>query len=38
MNEDCLVEDLSLRVRHTMLPVAGLDRSVAFYTRLLGIS
>ena len=37
MNEDCLVEDLSFRVHHTMLPVADLGRSVAFYTRLLGM-
>jgi len=35
MHDDCLVKDLSFRVHHTMLPVADLDRSVAFYTRLL---
>ncbi len=35
MNDDCLVKDLSFRVHHTMLPVADLGRSVAFYTRLL---
>ena len=37
MNEDCLVKDLSFRVHHTMLPVSDLNRSVAFYTRLLGM-
>ena len=37
MNEESLVKDLSFRVHHTMLPVADLDRSIAFYTRLLGM-
>lgn len=31
------VKDLNFRVHHTMLPVADLDRSIAFYTRLLGM-
>jgi catechol 2,3-dioxygenase-like lactoylglutathione lyase family enzyme len=37
MSEESLVKDLSFRVHHTMLPVADLDRSIAFYTRLLGM-
>jgi lactoylglutathione lyase len=37
MNDQSLVEDLSFRVHHTMLPVADLSRSIAFYTRLLGM-
>jgi len=37
MNEESLVNDLSFRVHHTMLPVADLDRSISFYTRLLGM-
>jgi lactoylglutathione lyase len=37
MNEEIAVNDLSFRVHHTMLPVADLDRSIAFYTRLLGM-
>jgi lactoylglutathione lyase len=37
MNEESLVKDLSFRVHHTMLPVADLDRSINFYTRLLGM-
>jgi len=38
MNDDCLVKDLRFRVHHTMLPVADLSRSIAFYTRLLGMT
>lgn len=37
MDEANLVKDLIFRVHHTMLPVADLDRSIAFYTRLLGM-
>lgn len=31
------VNDLTFRIYHTMLPVADLDRSIEFYTRLLGM-
>lgn len=37
MEQQSLVDDLRFRVHHTMLPVANLDRSVAFYTRLLAM-
>lgn len=37
MNQETLVSDLSFQIHHTMLPVADLDRSIAFYTRLLGM-
>jgi lactoylglutathione lyase len=33
-----MADSLKFRLRHTMLPVADLDRSVDFYTRLLGMS
>jgi lactoylglutathione lyase len=37
MSEENSVNGLSFRMHHTMLPVADLDRSIAFYTRLLGM-
>jgi len=37
MHNDSLVQDLTFCVHHTMLPVADLDRSIDFYTRLLGM-
>ncbi|HVO91492.1 MAG TPA: VOC family protein [Terriglobales bacterium] len=37
MSEETLVKDLGFRVHHTMLPVADLDRSINFYTCLLGM-
>jgi lactoylglutathione lyase len=33
-----MADHLRFRLRHTMLPVADLDRSIDFYTRLLGMS
>lgn len=38
MGEKSLVEDLTFRIHHTMLPVNNLDRSIDFYTRLFGMS
>jgi lactoylglutathione lyase len=37
VSESSLVNDLTFRIHHTMLPVADLRRSVAFYTRLFGM-
>jgi lactoylglutathione lyase len=37
MNEEIAGTHLSFRVHQTMLPVADLNRSIAFYTRLLGM-
>jgi lactoylglutathione lyase len=34
---DTPVQDLTFRIHHTMLPVADLDRSINFYTGLLGM-
>lgn len=31
------VNDITFRIRHTMMPVKDLDRSIDFYTRLLGM-
>jgi lactoylglutathione lyase len=37
MDAETVVSDLTFRIHHTMLPVADFDRSVGFYTRLLGM-
>jgi lactoylglutathione lyase len=37
MSSDSPVADLSFRIHHTMLPVANLERSIDFYTRLFGM-
>lgn len=37
MSDQSLAKGLTFRIHHTMLPVADLDRSVGFYTRLLGM-
>ncbi|MDF2117900.1 VOC family protein [Roseiarcaceae bacterium H3SJ34-1] len=37
MNEASLVQDLTFRIHNTMLPVVDLDRSIDFYTQLLGM-
>ena len=31
------ISELTFRIRHTMLPVADLDRSLDFYSRMLGM-
>jgi lactoylglutathione lyase len=38
MSDPNPVQGLSFRIHHTMLPVADLDRSIDFYTRLLGMT
>jgi lactoylglutathione lyase len=35
--EDASVSDIEFRFRHTMMPVASIDRSAEFYTGLLGM-
>lgn len=37
MSSESLVGDLTFRIHHTLLPVADLNRSIDFYTRLLGM-
>ena len=37
MNGDQSIERILFRFRHTMLPVKDLERSIEFYTRLLGM-
>lgn len=37
MTAETAASDLTFRIHHTMLPVADLDRSIDFYTRLLGM-
>ena len=32
-----MADEIKLHIRHTMLPVADMDRAVDFYTRLLGM-
>jgi lactoylglutathione lyase len=37
MNDADPSSEISFRIQHTMLPVADMHRSVAFYTRMLGM-
>ncbi len=37
MNREGRVGGITFRIRHTMLPVGDLDRTIDFYTRLLGM-
>ena len=37
MSESSLLNGLSFRIHHAMLPVADLSRSIDFYTQLLGM-
>jgi lactoylglutathione lyase len=38
MTQESPVADLAFRIHHTMLPVADLQRSITFYTRLFGMN
>jgi lactoylglutathione lyase len=37
MSDDGGISGIQFRIRHTMLPVSDLDRTIDFYTRLLGM-
>lgn len=37
MSGKSVVSDIEFRIRHTMLPVSDLDRTIDFYTRLFGM-
>jgi lactoylglutathione lyase len=37
MSDESLLGDIQFRIRHTMLPVSNIRRTVDFYTRLLGM-
>jgi len=37
MSDNDGVSDIQFRIRHTMLPVSDLERTIDFYTRLLGM-
>ncbi len=37
MSGESLVRNIKFRIRHTMLPVSDLDRSIDFYSRLFGM-
>jgi lactoylglutathione lyase len=37
MNVESSTRGIKFRIRHTMLPVGDLDRTIDFYTRLLGM-
>jgi predicted enzyme related to lactoylglutathione lyase len=37
MSGEKTVDNITFRIRHTMMLVSDLDRSIDFYTRLLGL-